>query len=300
MVDDKKGKLGMGLQGLLGMQKLGNNVQNNSLVREIDILQIAQCSNQPRKSFDNDELMNLAESIKLYGILQPIIVQQVGDIYEIIAGERRYRAAKYANLSVIPCIVKDSNEIHPFTIAMIENIQRSNLDLVDEASGYLFLQNSLDLSQNEIAMRVGKSRSHIANMLRIANLSEDLKLYIKENNIQYGHLKVIASHPDVHNLVRICAEENLTVRQVENLVKSGDCNTVLPSKIENLSQKMPEKTEISQEVKASLKRMENDASRLLNMNVRFAISAKKTNTDVAILSSDLETLHEILERLQKK
>lgn len=177
--------------------------------------------NQPRKTFQQAPLEELAQSIATHGILQPIIVTQKGDGYEIIAGERRYRAAKIAGLEEIPAIVKDLDELAAESIAIIENIQREALNPMDQALAYARLIDTYQLSHDDIAAKVNKSRSAITNILRLNKLHPEVKQYLKEGNLEMGHARALLAAPNEKQPVLALSiiEKQLSVRQVEALVK---------------------------------------------------------------------------------
>lgn len=222
MSDVKKGKLGMGLDALLGMQNFQNNSDKNSsnnMSVEIDL--ISPNESQPRKYFDSTEIMNLAESIRQNGVLQPIIVKKTQNGFMIIAGERRFRAAKLAGLTKIPANVVEADDQDVSVMSIIENIQRSDLGVIEEANAYLLLKNNFNLTQNEIATKVSKHRSHIANMMRIAESEDYVKDFVIENNISYGVLKIVCGRDDVFDLLNIVVNNNLSVRGLEEYLKTG-------------------------------------------------------------------------------
>lgn len=214
MVENKK--FGKGLASLLGDRKL-SIIDSKS---EIDIDKIVTNKKQPRKFFDDESINELVQSVKQYGILQPIIVRKIGDIYEIIAGERRYRAAKLAELKTIPVIIRDYDEKDSFNISIIENIQRENLNLVEEAAAYRELIDNYNYTQQDISNVVNKSRSHIANLLRLLTLPESILNYLKEGKIEMGHARALIGYPYAERIIDSIIENNMTVREVENLVKN--------------------------------------------------------------------------------
>lgn len=214
MIENKK--FGKGLSSLLGDRKL-SIIDSRS---EIDIDKIIINKKQPRKFFDDESINELVQSVKQYGILQPIIVRKIEDKYEIIAGERRYRAAKLAELRVMPVIIKDYDEKDSFSISIIENIQRENLNLVEEATAYRELIDKYNYTQQDISNIVNKSRSHIANLLRLLTLPESIINYLKEGKIEMGHARALVGYPYAERIIDNIIENNMTVREVENLVKN--------------------------------------------------------------------------------
>ena len=178
---------------------------------------------QPRKSFDEDALLELSESIKQFGIIQPLIVQKRQDYYEIIAGERRWRAAKIAGLKEVPVIVKDYTEQEIVEISLIENIQRENLNPIEEAQAYKRLLTEFNLKQDEVAERVSKSRTAITNSMRLLKLDEKIQQMVIDDMISSGHARALLSIEDKdlqYSLAVKIFDEKLSVREVEKLVKS--------------------------------------------------------------------------------
>lgn len=199
-----------------------NKDNSNQNLLHIKINLIQPNLNQPRKNFDKEKLNELAESISKYGILQPIIVKQNGPLYEIIAGERRWRAAKIAGLEEVPVQLKQFDKKTMTEVALIENIQRENLNAVEEAEAYQKLIEDYGLSQEEVAQRVSKSRSTITNSLRILKLNENILNLIKEGKLTQGHARALLSIEDEDLRDKISQrviEENLNVRDIEKLVR---------------------------------------------------------------------------------
>lgn len=210
-------RLGRGLSALLGETESINS--ENSPVSKVNIDLIMPNENQPRKHFDEEKLHELAESIKLHGILQPIAVRQVGDKYEIIAGERRWRASKMAGLSEIPVyfVSCDNNEL--MTLALIENLQRTDLNAIEEAEALKSLMELCDCSQNELGNLISKSRSYITNSLRLLSLPDKVRTYIREGKLSAGHGKILVGMPNAEQLAEMAISKALTVRQLENTLR---------------------------------------------------------------------------------
>ncbi len=198
------------------------DAQSESGVLEVDINLINSNPHQPRLNFDGEKLNNLAESIKHHGIIQPIIVSKSNGRYELIAGERRFLAAKKAGLQKVPVIIRDAQEKEKLELALAENIQRHDLNAIEEAKAYRKLADDFDMSQEEIADRVGKSRSAIANKIRLLNLPVEIQRAIIEEKITEGHAKAILAleNPEKQRaLFEMIIKQNLTVRQVEDKTK---------------------------------------------------------------------------------
>ena len=190
----------------------------------MDIYQVEPDRSQPRQNFDDEKLEELTESIKQYGVLQPLIVQKKDGFYQIIAGERRWRAARNAGLEQVPVIIKEYNSEETLAISLIENIQREDLSPIEEAKAYKRLMEEHHLKQEEVAEKVGKSRSAIANFLRLLNLNETVQLMVEEGSISAGHAKVllgVESKEKQKKLAELTAEQELSVRQLEKLVQAA-------------------------------------------------------------------------------
>ena len=221
MADDAaRSRLGRGLASLIG--DVGVESQATERVprsqRKVPIEHVRANPRNPRKLFSDAELSELADSIRERGIIQPIVVRSIaGDHYEIIAGERRWRAAQRANLHEVPIVVLEVSDGEALELAIIENVQRADLNPLEEATGYQSLVNEFNHSQDAIAKIVGKSRSHIANTLRLLKLPETVKAYINAGKLSAGHARVLVNHPDPETVAREIVEKGLNVRQVEAL-----------------------------------------------------------------------------------
>lgn len=215
----KKGGLGRGLESLFedAARDVGGPVSTLPL-REIE-----PDKDQPRKDFDEQALSELADSIARHGLLQPIAVRAAaGGAYKIIAGERRWRAARLAGLSEVPVVIKDVTDAEAMELALIENLQREDLDPVEEAMGYRQLMDRCELTQEQAAQKIGKSRSAIANSLRLLNLPDDVLAFLKEGKLSTGHAKVLLGLPDAalqSQAAEAVVGQNLNVRQTEALCK---------------------------------------------------------------------------------
>lgn len=213
----KKGGLGRGLDALISeaTAETGNEPEAT-----IEISKITRNPNQPRKNFDETALQELADSIKQNGVLQPILVRRIGSKYQIVAGERRYQASKLAGLKEIPAVVRDIDDKEVFQLALIENLQRSDLSPMEEAKGYRQLIDSQGLTQEGLAKILSKSRSAIANTLRLMDLPTVVQEMIEQGLLTAGHARAILAVPTEEGRVELAqkvVKENLTVRQTENL-----------------------------------------------------------------------------------
>jgi len=221
MADDAaRSRLGRGLASLIG--DVGAESKSNERAsrnqRKVPIEHVRANPRNPRKLFSDTELSELSASIRERGIIQPIVVRaRAADNFEIIAGERRWRAAQRANLHEVPIVVLDVTDGEALELAIIENVQRTDLNPLEEATGYQSLANEFNHSQDDIAKVVGKSRSHIANTLRLLKLPETVKAYINSGKLTAGHARALINHPDPEAAARDIVEKGLNVRQVEAL-----------------------------------------------------------------------------------
>jgi len=226
--------LGMGLEALLKMNVSSEDLpfdSNKSSEQgkkvlagfvELEIDKIVANPEQPRKNFDQESLNELAQSIKNFGLIQPITVVRKNDIYEIVTGERRFRASKIAGLSKIPVIIKDISQKEKLELSLVENIQRENLNPIEEALAYSSLIESYNVTQEELASRIGKSRTTITNSIRLLNLDVQIRRWIMEGKISPGHGRAILSIEDAKHqlsLAQYILDNNLSVREVEALSK---------------------------------------------------------------------------------
>src|SRR3989339_698642 len=212
--------LGKGLSALLGSSNDEDNNEQRGII-ELKITDIEPNTNQPRKKFDDIKLTQLSESIKQYGIIQPIIVKKENDTYKIVAGERRWRAARIANIKTIPVIIKELTKKQDMEIALIENLQREDLNPIEKAKAYESLINEYEITQEELSITLGKSRSAITNSLRILGLNDKIKDLIINGELSSGHARALLSIEDDDTkmfLIEEIRNNNYSVRQTENLV----------------------------------------------------------------------------------
>ena len=219
MASTPKG-LGKGLAALLGDDVMGAQEEKSSLY--LPISQVESCSSQPRKQFDPDALADLADSIREHGIIQPLTVRKLqSGYYQIIAGERRWRAARMAGLTQVPAIVIEADDRKAMELAMIENLQREDLNPIEEAEGYQVLMNTYSMTQEEAASRVGKSRSAVANALRLLKLTPSVRVMVEDGRLSGGHARTLLPlSPELQETAATAILKNdLSVRQTELLVK---------------------------------------------------------------------------------
>ena len=202
-----------------GISSFLPDINEESATNNIDINSIVPNKYQPRKHFDEEAINSLAESIKEKGVIQPLIVRELEDgQYELIAGERRLRASKIAGLETVPVVVKQMTDDESLEIAILENIQREDLNPLEEAEGYKRLVDEFSKTQEDIAKMTGKSRSHIANMLRLLTLDDSVKEKLLANQITAGHAKVLIGVENVNDILNKIISENLNVRQTEKMI----------------------------------------------------------------------------------
>jgi ParB family chromosome partitioning protein len=219
--------LGKGLAALLGEDE-----ESGVQVKNLDFQYIFPCKDQPRKSFDEVDLDSLMMSIKEKGVLQPILVcrhSSRANGYEIIAGERRWRACVKLGLAEIPAIIKQVNVQERLELALIENVQRQDLNAIEEAEGYQKLILDHGYTQEKLAKIIGKSRSHIANTLRLNNLSSKVKAYVRDNKISAGHARALLNHPNADRILEEVISNQYNVRETEDLVRRTTTIKELPS-----------------------------------------------------------------------
>ncbi len=283
MMANKKPALGRGLEALI--PDIEPEVEGG--ITEIDINEIQPNKEQPRKKFDEDKLKQLAESIKEHGVVQPVIVKKEGEFYSLIAGERRWRAARIAGIRKIPAIIKDFTNNEVMEISLIENLQREDLNPIEEAEAYARLINEFNMTQEDIANKIGKSRSAVANILRLINLDERVRKFVYEDVLSEGHARALINIDDKdvqYETAKKIIDENLNVRQSEKLVKK-----ILLSKIIEKRRKPQKKNEpYINDIQEKLKNH-------LGTKVRVTYGRKKGKIEIEYYSyDDLERLMNLL------
>jgi len=270
----KKG-LGRGLSSLIGETKIETNIN------KISISDLVSNKFQPRKIFDEDSLQDLTNSIKERGIIQPIIVRKSsGDNskYEIIAGERRWLAAQKAGLHEVPVVITDVDDLKSLEFAIVENVQRSDLNAIEEALGYQRLIDEFSYNQEKLAKFIGKSRSHIANFLRLLSLPETVLKLVEKKKLSPGHAKILVGLDNAEFVAKKIVDKNLSVRQAENFVKIF--------KIKKSSNKSFKDT--------NLQALEFSVREKIGLNV--FIKNKKNNTGtISFEYKDLDQLNKLIE-----
>jgi ParB family chromosome partitioning protein len=282
--------LGRGLSALIddavrpGRQEHG---AQQAGIREIEIGRIRPNPSQPRKSFDGESLAELSRSIAERGLLQPILVRAVDNGFEIIAGERRWRAAQLANLHQISAIVRDFDDASMAEVALIENIQRQDLNAIEEADGYRQLINLYGHSQDAVGKLVGKSRSHVTNLLRLLDLPDPVQTMLLRGDISMGHARAIAASPDPEVLAQEIVKGGLSVRQAEALAKK-----VRPGAGQDVARSSDQD---ARPVDADLAALERQLGDLLGLRVKVAHG--KSGGTVQLHYSTLDQLDLICQRL---
>lgn len=291
-------KLGKGLDAFFNVDAKNMDVIKNDEIQIIPLDKIKAAKWQPRKYFD--ELEELSASIKQHGILQPILLKQVGENYEIIAGERRYRASILANVSSIPAIVKNFSEQTALEISMIENLQRKDLNPIEKAEGFAFLIEKLSLNQEELAQKLGINRSVITNFLRINKLPEKIKAKIRIGEISAGHAKILVNKENVEELAQEIVEKGLSVREIEKRVQKTTFKAINLAKNNLLNDNLPNDnfindTEKMEKQSSEIERFEEMIAKQLGVNVK--INYKSGVGNIILEFNSLHQLEEIISAL---
>ena len=284
--------LGKGLDALIpaGDKKITKEENTKGAETIVKITKVEPNRSQPRKNFDEDALQELADSIKQFGLLQPILVQDKGEYYEIIAGERRWRAAKLAGLKEVPVIIRNYSSQEIVEISLIENIQREDLNPIEEAQAYKRLLTEFNLKQDEVAERVSKSRTAVTNSMRLLKLCDGVQQMIIDDMLSTGHARALIPIEDPElqlQLAQRIFDEKLSVREVEKLVKS----------ILKPAEEKPKKEEIPQSLMYVYQNIENKLKDKLSRKVAISPKGKNGSGKIEIefySNDDLEKLIEIL------
>ena len=290
MSSDKPKGLGMGLSALLGEARPsaeGQSRDSGAGVREVEIGRVHRNPDQPRIHFDEDALSELAQSIARSGVLQPILLRPDGDGFMIVAGERRWRAAQIARLHTIPAIVRDIDESTTAELALIENIQRQDLNALEEAEGYRQLIERHGHSQDAVGQLVHKSRSHVANLLRLLDLPEFVKQSLLQGKISMGHARAVATSDDPEALTRAIIADGLSVRQAEDRARKAKKPDAAPS--------APRVPRAAGAADADLVALERQLGDILGLKVQ--VTHKGQGGAVVLSYSSLDQLDMICQRL---
>jgi ParB family transcriptional regulator, chromosome partitioning protein len=274
--EKQKRALGRGLSALIPQAAAPARLDRG--VSRLPVESIRREHGQPRKSFDEERLRELADSIREKGLLQPVLVRQEPDGYVLIAGERRWRAAQLAGLTEIPALVREATESEAFVLALVENIQRQDLNPLEEAEGYRRLVEDFGLSQEEVSQQVGKDRSTVANALRLLALPEEVKAMVADGSLQMGHARALLGLPRIPEMVELAkriSARKLSVREAERLVKQQK-----EARAPVLAQEGPQARAVVEELQ-----------RLLGTRVRLQQNAGKGTLQIEFYSyEDLDRL----------
>jgi ParB family transcriptional regulator, chromosome partitioning protein len=286
--------LGRGLSALLGDAELSNGPERRPNdgggrepgVREIGIDQITRNPNQPRRRFDENDLRTLSDSIATHGVLQPLLLRPLNDNsgrYEIVAGERRWRAAQLAGLHQVPALVRKFDDLGTLEVSIVENVQRADLNPVEEGLAYQQLIDRFGRTQQSIADSVGKSRAHIANTLRLLSLPEDILVHVSEGRLSAGHARAILSSTDIRAAARTIMDKDLSVREAEKLVATTGTKN---------GKRVSRETHLEGDSKA----LAHDLSAALGLEVSIAVKSDQAGS-ITINYNNLEQLDDICRRL---
>lgn len=277
----KQQRLGKGLGALISEDP----VSSDNSVREIDVNSIDPNNDQPRKTFDNEKLNELAQSIKTYGIVQPIIVQQKDNRYVIIAGERRYRASRIAGLKTVPVVVKEYSKREFMEVSLVENLQREDLNPIEEAEAMRMLMDEHQLTQDVLSSRLGKSRSAVANTLRLLTLPDKVRIMVIAGDLSSGHARCLVSlesEEDKNNIADKIVTNGLSVRATEEL-------------IQNLKKKPKRQKVEKQPVPPEIRSAETTLSSALGTKVQIYGSLEKGKITLSYYNSEqLQSLYDFL------
>lgn len=274
--------LGRGLDALLSSLEIGEDEQ----VIQIPLPQLRPNPYQPRKKFDPQSIAELSQSIKEHGVIQPIIVRKSIKGYDIVAGERRWRAAQEAGLETVPAVIKSLSDREMMEIALIENLQRENLNVMETAAAYKRLMETFDLTQDELALKVGKSRPHVANFLRLLQLPEKVQKEVMDGKLSMGHARALLGLKDkqaMEKMAQKCIKDELSVRQLEELIKQKNVSR------ETSAKKRENKPD------RQLVRYEERLKSKLGTAVKIKMGRKKGKIEIEFFSNDdLERLVDLI------
>ena len=283
--------LGRGLSALMSDVAPAENIRtadNEATERSIPIEKIYPNSDQPRRTFDDQAMADLTASIAEKGVIQPLIVRRKpgpkGE-FEIVAGERRWRASQQAKLHEVPAIIRDFSDLEVLEVAIIENIQRSDLNAIDEAAGYKQLMEKFGRTQDEMGKALGKSRSHIANAVRLLTLPPVVQSLLEQGKLSAGHARTLVSHPNAESLAIEIVKKGLSVREAEKLAKTNKSETKRAKKPKCVAKD------------ADTIQVESELSAQLGMKVSVNHAAGRENGQLVLNYKDLEQLDDLLRLL---
>ncbi len=270
--------LGRGLNALLSDEALNITAEGEATIKIVDINDIEPNFGQPRKKFSEEELQELSQSILEYGVIQPLIVREKNNKYEIVAGERRYRAARLAGLTELPIIIKLFSDQQTLEVALIENIQREDLNPMELACAYSLLMERFDLTQEQVADKVGKSRTAVTNIMRLLKLTPYVQEKLREDAISYGHARAILAVKDIKlqkQLTDLVIEKQLSVREIEKYIQNL-------SSIKDKKKKDKEKELYN----PFYREIQEDLQRVLGTRVAISKGAKKGKIEIEYYSDE--------------
>ena len=293
MTQATRKRLGRGLAALIGDDTNEESVvQDARSLRHVPIEFLKSSTANPRKSFGAEEIEDLANSIRDKGLLQPLVVRraQEPNYFEIVAGERRWRAAQRAGLHELPVLVRELNDAEMLEIALIENIQRTDLNPIEEATGYARLIEEFSYTQQQLAESIGKSRSHIANTLRLLNLPVSVRRQVEQGELSAGHARALVATDNPEALADRIIAGGLSVRQAEDLIRKPEKATASPNKNSG-------KTKASKK-DADIQKAENELSALLGLNVKIIQKSGKESGQITIAYKTFEQFDLVYEKLK--
>jgi len=290
MANQKPRGLGRGLSALMADVTPETDGAGQQTARRPDVMvpieRIVANANQPRRTFREEDMADLVASVSEKGILQPLIVRSVdGGQYQIVAGERRWRAAQKAQLHEVPVLVREYSDAEVLEVAIIENIQRADLNAVEEAAGYRALMDTYGHTQERLAEALGKSRSHIANLLRLLNLPADVMEMVRDGKLSAGHARTLVTAEDPSRIAREIVSKGLSVRAAEALAKKGGAGSV------------PVKPKVAVEKDADTAALEGDLSANLGMKVELQHKAGGESGQLVIRYRTLDELDTLCAKL---
>ena len=277
---NKENKLGMGLGALLSTT---NNKEETNGIQKINISQIIPNPSQPRKSFKDEDLKELSSSIKNQGLIQPIIIKPINDgQYQIIAGERRWRACQLNGMHEVECVIKNINDTNVLEAALIENIQREDLNVIEEANAYKGLIDIKGINKESLAKLIGKSSSHVSNILRLLELDKKIQQMVINGDLSMGHARALIGVPDAINKAKEIIEKKLSVRQIEKITSEFKKNkTKKPYKDPNIDD------------------LEKELSDKIGLKTSIQFNENGSSGSLTLYYSDLNQLDDLMKRLKK-
>ncbi len=277
---NKENKLGMGLGALLSTSSKN---ENNNIVQKINISQISPNPSQPRKKFKNEDLKELASSIKNQGLIQPIIVKTTkNNQYQIIAGERRWRACQLIGMHELECVIKDLDDTNVLEAALIENIQREDLNVIEEANAYKGLIEIKNINNDILAKLIGKSSSHVSNILRLLDLDTKIQKMVVDGDLSMGHARALIGVPNALDKAREIIDKKLSVRETEKITSEF---------------KRSKKQKSSKD--PNILDLENELSDKIGLKTSIQFNENGSSGSLTLYYSDLNQLDDLMKRLKK-